>query len=243
MRHILRISVLLAILLLSIHTTESYVRSRLNVGPPLAWNLVNPSTPIVSNGRVTYSIDSAGSDDVPFSEVEQALDRSFQAWENVPTSVISFQRGPNITSDKSNLPGVFDLFWVEDSTIVPVGDEEIDISGALAVTFTLSSINNGEILDLFIVFNGNEVTWATDGNPVAFDIQQVATHEIGHAIGISHSPHAASTMFPRTGPGRIRARSPRSYTRRRSSPQRPEISPGVCGITMALQSSGRTSEL
>jgi uncharacterized protein (TIGR03437 family) len=210
MRQILRISTLLAILLLSIHTTESFVRSRLNASTALAWNLANPRTPIVSNGRVTYSIDSAGSDDVPFSEVEQAIDRSFQAWENVPTSVISFQRGPNITSDKSNLPGVFDLFWVEDSTIIPVGDDEIDISGALAVTFisfSTAPANAGEIIDLFIVFNGNQATWATDGNPGAFDIQQVATHEVGHAIGISHSPHAASTMFPRTGPGSTLARS------------------------------------
>jgi uncharacterized protein (TIGR03437 family) len=206
MRQILRISVLLTTLFLSIHTTESYVRIQLRADiPPLAWNLVNPNTPIVSNGRVTYNIDTAGSDNLPFSEVERAIDRSFQSWENVPTSIIAFQRGPNITSDKTNLPGAFDIFWKEDSTIITIGDNAVDISGALAVTFTGSI--NGEIVDLFVVANGNQFTWATNGRADAIDVQQVMTHEIGHAIGIDHSPNAASTMFPRTGEGRINART------------------------------------
>jgi Matrixin len=191
MKQIIRISILLTIILLSIHTTESFVRIRTGNGTPFVWNLSNPNTPIVSNGRVTYSLDSAGSDDLPFSEVEQAIDRSFQSWENVTISTIAFQRGPNITSDRSNIPDVFDIFWTEDSTIV---DGDADISGALAVSF-IGTIN-GEIRDLFIVFNGNEFTWATDGNADAIDIQQVATHEIGHCIGLDHSPNAASTMFP-----------------------------------------------
>jgi uncharacterized protein (TIGR03437 family) len=205
MRQTIRISVLLAIILLSIHTTESYVRIQTGDGSPIAWNLVNPRTPIVSNGRVTYNLDSLGSDDVPFCQVEQAITSSFQTWEDVPTSAIAFQRGPNITSDKTNLPEAFDLFWLEDSTIIVDGEEEIDISGALAVSFIGSE--NGEIIDLFVVFNGNQFTWATDGKSGAIDVREVATHEIGHCIGLDHSPIGTSTMFPTTGFGRIQNRS------------------------------------
>ncbi len=201
MKQIIRLSIFVAILLLSIHTTESYVRIRTDAGAPVAWNLTNPTTPIVSNGRITYRLDSAGSDDLPFFEVDQAIDRSFQSWENVPNSTIAFAKGPSFTSDKTNLPDAFDIFWLEDTTIT----DDIDISDALAVSF-IGSIN-GEIVDLFVVFNGNLFTWATDGRPDAYDIQQVATHEIGHCIGLDHSPNAASTMFPRTGDGRIQARS------------------------------------
>jgi uncharacterized protein (TIGR03437 family) len=204
MRQIVRISVLLAIILLSIHTTESYVRIQNGAGLPIAWNLTNPSTPIVSNGRVTYRLDSAGSDDIPFPQVEASITASFRSWENIPTSTIAFQRGPNFTSDKNDLDGAFDIFWTENSTIVDGG---ADISGALAVSFIRSSTQTGEIIDLFIVFNGNEVTWATNGRPGAFDVQQVATHEIGHCIGLDHSPNAAATMFPRTGDGQVAART------------------------------------
>src|SRR5215510_11274718 len=110
MRQIVRISVLLAIILLSIHTTESYVQIQTGPGVFNFWNLIAPATPIVSNGRVTYSLDSAGSDNITFSQVEQAITASFQTWENIPTSTIAFQRGPNITSDRNDLPGVFDIF-------------------------------------------------------------------------------------------------------------------------------------
>jgi uncharacterized protein (TIGR03437 family) len=201
MKQIIRLSIFMAILLISIHTTESYVQIRTNAGAPVAWNLTNPTTPIVSNGRVTYRLDTAGSDDLPFFEVDQAIDRSFQSWENVPSSTIAFTKGPGFTSNKTNLPDAFDIFWLEDTTII----DDDDISGALAVSFVGSV--NGEIVDLFVVFNGNQATWATDGSPGAFDIQQVATHEIGHCIGLDHSPNAASTMFPRTGDGSIQARS------------------------------------
>jgi uncharacterized protein (TIGR03437 family) len=193
MRQIIRISVLLTIILLSIHTTESYVRIRTVAGTLIAWDLVNPSTPIVSNGRVTYNLDSAGSDDLPFCEVERAITSSFQSWEDIPTSIIAFQRGPNISST-SNSPGIFEIRWVENSTIV---DDGADISGALAVSFIES--NDGEITDVAIVFNGRQFPWATDGRETAIDVQDVATHEIGHCIGLDHSPNAGATMFPRPG--------------------------------------------
>src|SRR5262245_54389500 len=204
MRQIVRFSVLLAIILFSIHTTESYVQIQNRDGLPIAWNLTNPSTPIVSNGRVTYRLDSAGSDNIPFPQVEAAISASFQSWENITTSTIAFQRGPNITSDRTNLDGAFDIFWTENSTIV---DDGADITGALAVSFIGSNTQTGEILDLFMVFNGNRYTWATDGRAGAIDVQQVATHEIGHCIGLDHSLNAAATMFPRTGDGRVEART------------------------------------
>jgi uncharacterized protein (TIGR03437 family) len=201
MKQIIRVSILLTILLLSIHTTESYVRIRLG-GFPIAWNLSNPSTPIVFNGRVIYRLNSAGSDDVPFCEVQQAIAASFKSWEDIPTSTIAFLRGPDITS-RNNRLGDFEVFWLEDSTTT---DDGVDISGALAVTFVRS--NAGEIIDAAMVFNGNEASWATNGRVNYFDIQQVATHEIGHSIGLDHSPNAASTMFPRTGDGTVLFRTP-----------------------------------
>ncbi|MBO0720611.1 MAG: matrixin family metalloprotease, partial [Blastocatellia bacterium] len=203
MRQLIRISVLLAIIFLSIHTSESSVRLQNTPGVFAAWNLTNPSTPIVANGRVTYSLDSAGSDDIPFSQVEQAITASFQSWEDIPTSTIAFQRGPNITSDKTFHEDQFDIYWVEDSEMV----NGMDISGALAVTFSDSNAQTGEFTGIAMVFNGVSFTWATDGRAGSLDVQAVATHEIGHSIGLDHSPIAASTMFPTTGEGRLEERT------------------------------------
>jgi uncharacterized protein (TIGR03437 family) len=208
MKYWLRILVLLAIFIFSTHSTESYVRSPVNsTGLPIAWNLSNPDTPIVSNGRITYGLNPAGSDDIPFSEVERVITASFNSWENIPTSTVSFQRGPNTSSTTTTSDGIYQIYWLENSTTTPDG---LNLAGAFAVSRLTTYTNGpraGEIIDASLVFNGNQFSWATDGRGNAADLQEVATHEIGHGIGISHSPIGGATMFPRTGPGRTQART------------------------------------
>lgn len=197
---------------LSAPGARSYVQSPTSSadGTGIAWNLNNPATSIVVNRRIVYNINSAGSDDVPFAEVEKALEASFQAWEAIPTSEIAFTRGPDTTVRTTGSDGLFPLFWVENSTTT---DDGQSVAGALAVAFTFritSGPNAGQITDANIVFNGKDNTWATNGNPAAIDIAEVATHEIGHALGLSHSPIAASTMWPVTGSGETKSRTPSS---------------------------------
>ncbi len=209
MKNTLRIFIVLLIFAISTQTTESYVRSPTGVsnGAPVAWNLTNSITPIVSNGRITYNLNSAGSDDLPFSEVERVIATSFQTWENVPTSDIAFTRGPNSTSAGTQNDGVFQIYWLENSTTTPDG---INLAGAFAVTAQLiitGGPRTSEIIDVSTVFNGNEYRWATDGRADAIDVQEIATHEFGHSIGLAHSPIGGSTMFPRTAPGRIQSRT------------------------------------
>jgi hypothetical protein len=42
------------------------------------WNLVDSPSPIVQNGRVVYNLNPAGSDNVPFAQVEAAIASSFK---------------------------------------------------------------------------------------------------------------------------------------------------------------------
>jgi uncharacterized protein (TIGR03437 family) len=208
MKYLIRFFVLILLFSFASHTTESYIRSPTTAGVPLFWNLSDPFNPNeVSGGRIIYSLNLAGSDDLPFSQVEQAIAASFQAWEGIPTSAVAFTRGPNTTSTTTGNDNVLQLFWLENSTTTADG---LNIAGALAIsrlaTIT-SGPRNGEIIDAALVFNGNQFQWAVDGRNTAADVAEVATHEIGHLIGISHSPIGGATMFPRTGIGRIRGRT------------------------------------
>ncbi len=68
-----------AVCALATAPASSYVRSTLSTGQGIAWNLSNSATPIVSNGRITYNINSLGSDKrVPSPEVDEGAQRFVQ---------------------------------------------------------------------------------------------------------------------------------------------------------------------
>jgi uncharacterized protein (TIGR03437 family) len=210
-KSILFLLVLLTVISLSTRTGKSYVRSPISSGPArgtaLAWNLSNPGTTKVVSGEITYNLNPTGSDNLPFSQVEQALMASFQAWEDIPTSAIAFRRGPDTSSTTGGNDDFLQLFWIENSTTTPDG---LNLTGALAVSRTTafsSGTRAGEILDGSLVFNGNEYQWGVNGAANLADIGEVATHEIGHLIGLSHTAIGGATMFPRSGEGRTSSRS------------------------------------
>lgn len=209
MKLLLRLTTLVTLFFLTTHSTASYVRTPLNNtnGTPVAWNLTNPNTPIVVNGRIVYSLNPAGSDNLPFAEVERALAASFQTWEDVPTSAVAFARGANSSSTQTTGDNVLQVFWLENTTNTGDG---LNVAGVLALsrlTTISSGPRTGEVIDAALVFNGNQFTWATDGRGDAADVQETATHEIGHLIGLAHSPIGGTAMFPRTGVGRTQGRT------------------------------------
>ncbi len=129
---------------------------------------------------------------------------SFQTWEDIPTSAIAFTRGANTTSTITAASGQLELFWLENSETTQDG---LNLTGALALTRRQFNAVTGEITDAAVVFNGFGYQWAVDGRANAVDIQDVATHEIGHVIGLSHSPIGGATMYPRTTNGRTQNRA------------------------------------
>jgi len=209
MKYVLHLLIFCGIFFLTTHSTASYVRTPLSSsnGLPIAWNLTNPGTPIVSGGRITYNLNPAGSDDLSFSQVEKALMASFQVWEDVPTSSVAFTRGPNSSSTTTMGDGILQLYWLENSESTNDG---LNLAGAVALTrrtFTTSGAKIGEITDAATVFNGFRYKWAVDGRSDAIDVQEVATHEIGHVLGLAHTPIGGATMYPLTIAGRTQSRT------------------------------------
>jgi uncharacterized protein (TIGR03437 family) len=206
MKYVLQLLVFCGIFFLAARPTASYVRTPLSGvnGTPIAWNLTNPGTSIVTGGRITYRLNQAGSDDLPFAQAERALVASFQAWEDIPTSAIAFTHGPNTTSTASVADGQMEMFWLENSEMTGDG---LNLTGVLALSRLQTNSATGEIVDGATVFNGFRYHWSVDGRADAVDLQEVATHEIGHLIGLNHTMIGGATMYPRTIAGRTQSRT------------------------------------
>jgi hypothetical protein len=132
-----------------------------------------------------------------------AVTAGFNTWNHAPNASISVSRG----SDVANTAAAFD--GINLVCFVCQGDFSQDIS-TLAVTISTTSDAVGEdthhggtsrfvgqILDADILFNP-AVTWSTSGQPTGDqqDLQTVATHEIGHFLGLDHSAVVRAVMFP-----------------------------------------------
>ncbi len=77
----------------------------------------------------------------------------------------------------------------------------------LAVTYCSAGIG-GSITGFDILFYDGDKTWAS--NEVAggqYDLEGVACHELGHALGLGHSNVNGATMYPSTSAGRTDLRS------------------------------------
>lgn len=77
---------------------------------------------------------------------------------------------------------------------------------ALGVTKTYYNPTSGQITDADTHYNPS-VSWSVNGALSRIDVQSVATHEIGHQLGLAHSPIQAATMFYATGRGDTSQRS------------------------------------
>ena len=85
------------------------------------------------------------------------------------------------------------------------------LGGALALARTFFFVGSGEISDSDILFNPNIqipnsednlefFPFSTTLQEGTFDIQAIATHELGHTLGASHSHVLGAAMSPRTPP-------------------------------------------
>ena len=141
------------------------------------------------------------------SNPAEALREAVDAWAAVEHANLTF--APVQTTSLVN--DGFDRQHV----IVFVDTPEIRaaIGTASAVTRGFFDPTTGIITDTDILFNpdifvGGEATpFSTTGAAATRDIQEIATHELGHALGAGHTIVAGATMFPTASIGESIGRS------------------------------------
>lgn len=178
---------------------------------------------------ISWALNEDGAPTLGFERTHRAMARSFDAWEDVDCTDISFDdRSPtpsrsvgfNQKGDNENLI-VFregDSCEREVSSSDPCWDEDSYGVGCAnlydcwawdesAIAVTISTFRpSGELVDADIEFNAGTFFFTDVDEPrcqnrrvhvgcVATDLQNTGTHEVGHLLGLDHTPVRGATMY------------------------------------------------
>lgn len=167
-----------------------------STGSPLYWT--DPS-------QVGIVIQSGGSDDLPDGSHETALRNAIQEWNRADgTTAVLVENASPAQQARTD--------WASDDIHLILFDEN-NSSGYFppgSSTVALTPVwfySDGRIVDADVLFNGSSFQFTTSGQPGRFDVQDVATHELGHLLGLDHTGWGGGTMFPYVDPTVILHRS------------------------------------
>ncbi len=136
---------------------------------------------------VPFNLQLHGEEGVETPLLEEALIRAFEAWGEVPEAGVLFFQDFSEADRAAQADSRNVLFWTE-------GGWKHD-----ATVIALTSINyypdTGIIADADIDFNGVDYVWTVSDDVVRIDVQAIATHEIGHVVGLDHSEEDTAAMY------------------------------------------------
>jgi hypothetical protein len=174
-------------LLLATLSGTSYAFVRLSTGAnALFW-------PSATTSPISFVINNGTVNGISQASYEGAVRRAFQNWQDVPDSSISFTEDSNPGSKNRTDYASDDIHTVIFDASNSTGF--FGNSGLVAVT-PVEFTGDGAITDADIILNAKNHTFSTTAQAGAFDVQSIVTHEVGHFIGLDHSPVLGATMVP-----------------------------------------------
>ena len=196
-----------AAFLSGVFTAQAFVTYVDEAGNVARWNLVTPNTHTnVVNPRtkaIRYFVASEAYSAANRTAELNAVRACFAQWQSVPGTLLKFEEGglagPGVeinTFDNTNV-----VFWSKTASFLVNGERDF-FGGRYGYTVVAYAADN-TIMEADIVLNGADYTWFTDFNNtanMALFVEAVLLHEIGHLIGLDHSPVGGATVTA-GGPG------------------------------------------
>jgi len=127
---------------------------------------------------------------------------SFEQWADVSTALVSFTEGA--ATNVAVKPG-FDQINVITTNVTTADFTSSALGLTSSFSFTTPGLDEfgrtidfpGQIIEADIMFNPQTTYSTNETTPEgAFDLASIATHEVGHLLGLDHSNILSSTMFP-----------------------------------------------
>jgi MYXO-CTERM domain-containing protein len=154
-------------------------------GTPIVW----PSLPIPFrfHGRPPEHLDR--------DEARGSIRLAFARWTEVVCpggrrTSLRFEEGPEMPAAQARGKEPFGIYFRDD------GWPHDDVNETLALTTQLFRDRSGEVQYSDIEVNSGQHQFALRDTDKGKDLEAIITHEVGHYIGLAHSPERDSIMTP-----------------------------------------------
>jgi hypothetical protein len=152
---------------------------------------------------IGYDLNQNASHYVPYDVASQAVADAFGVWRQAGCSADGSMHPSFDVRDLGPIPcasAFYDMNGGPNQNVIVFHDDVWPNDAlAIALTTVTSNIETGEIYDADIELNTADymIMQLPPGAPSAgeFDLQSVLTHEIGHFLGLAHSPLADAVMY------------------------------------------------
>jgi MYXO-CTERM domain-containing protein len=170
-------------------------------GIPLAW----------PGDCVSYTLQKDASNSASLATAEAIFATAFEAWTSAacpgggtPHIEVHYKGTVSCSTQEYNQEDE-----VGNSNIIMFRDDKWLHEGAsstLALTTVTYNTKDGAIYDVDMEINSASNMITTGDEQVIFDLLSIATHEVGHFLGLAHSTDAEATMNAMYMPGSIALR-------------------------------------
>ncbi len=146
---------------------------------------------------VRYFVDEGGDVTIGPAASRRAIEGAFAAWTDVPSASIVLESAGPTSSSGAFCDGTSSIVFNDPNDTIT---DPTSCGGVLAVggycagggTKTVNGVTFRQIVEGDVVFNNgyeNCAFWKE------INVAEVATHEIGHTIGLGHSDDSTATMY------------------------------------------------